>query len=191
MRFFFNVLVPCSPKESEYLKIDFIVVMLLLSAMPPLRLYHRIIWVSLINNVLKVFLCSANKKKIFSITGTARNCRFMQKNAEFFPLTQIMHSCSNSIRKVPLYLAATIEKKFPRHSAKLKFVIKSMRKYFYKTFLFFHCCKFLCYENLLSPFFGNVNNWLRLFLRSWPTLLSISVNNKSRWYLLKIINQNY
>lgn len=95
------------------------------AALPLLRLY-RIIWVSPINNILKVFLCFANKKADLNSGNNKKfvdSCR--KKVVEFFPLTQIMHSCSNSIRKVPLYLVTTIEMKFSRViPLKLEFVIR-------------------------------------------------------------------
>lgn len=124
--FFFNVLVPCVAPRRKRL----IVVMLprfgCLFLLPSLRLY-RIIWVSLINNFearreeKKLFfprccflLCFARprsrvKKKRstpISIAGTANSS--IHAMVGIFPLTQIMHSCSNSIRKIPLCL---VEKK--------------------------------------------------------------------------------
>lgn len=127
------------------------------SAMPSPRLY-RIICVSLINNFLKVFLCFGNKKTPISIAGTARKRQLMQKQFGFFPLTQIMHSCSNSIRKFHYSWSQTINSIgnfFRVIPQSLEFAIKhvkSMGKYFLSSLLLLRISLSLVWrKNLLSP----------------------------------------
>lgn len=133
------------------------------SAMPLPRLY-RIICVSLINNFLKVFLCSANKKAPISIAGTARKRQLMQKLFGFFPLTQIMHSCSNSIRKFHYSWSQTINAIgifFRVIPQSLEFAIKhvkSMGKYFLSSPpLLCISLNLLLRKSLLSPLEVNID----------------------------------
>lgn len=152
------------------------------SAMPSPRLY-RIICVSLINNFLKVFLCFANKKKTpISIAGTARNRQLMQKLFGFFPLTQIMHSCSNSIRKFHYSWSQTINAIgyfFRVIPQSLEFTIKhvkSMGKYFLSSPpLLCISLSLLLRKYLLSPLEVKID-W-----KLWRSVVAFNFSQKAKF----------
>lgn len=112
----------------------------------------------------------------------------MQKIVEFFPLTQIMHSCSNSIKKQFHYVwSQQSRRNFPCHSAKLKFVIKHVKtvgKYFYWTISFvgnfFH---FRVTEKIAfcDAFFGEAKiDWQKVFDKSAKGLRHCTVNRSTK-----------